>query len=54
MVRVYTGYTEVGYSPPITLWTLGDALSKWYQIYSKVSLHPGEARFQILIRSRQK
>jgi len=23
-LRVYTGYTEVGYSPPIILWTLGN------------------------------
>ena len=30
---------------------LRDGLSKWHQIYSGVSLHEGEATFQILTRS---
>ena len=30
---------------------LRDCLSKWHQIYSGVSLHEGEATFQILTRS---
>ena len=37
--------------PIFTHLYLRDGLSKWHQIYSGVSLHEGEATFQILTRS---